>query len=379
MKNLKKLLKVWAALLVVVAVAISSACASTYAKEANDDMTTMEYVRSMGMGINLGNTLDCNGTWFTQTVEGQETAWGSPVITKKMIKGYAVAGFGVMRLPVSWLTLADGDGNISDEFMDRVEEIVDWILDSGMKCILNTHHDGWETKFADDYDGAMKLYKHVWEQVADRFKDYGDNLMFESMNEVGFDGIWNQYDGTEGKQEAFDIFNSINQTFVDLIRASGGNNEKRHLLIAAYWTSSDHACDDMFVMPDDPAERLAVSVHYYGPSTLCILSEDADWGKARTDWGSETDYKELNAAFDKLKERYTDNNIPVIVGEYGCFGDNKTRETRELWMTDVATAAYERQMCPILWDTAGDEYDREKAEFRHPDFIKKLIGIAERK
>lgn len=379
MKNLKKLLKVWAALLVVVAVAISSACASTYAKEANDDMTTMEYVRSMGMGINLGNTLDCNGTWFTQTVEGQETAWGSPVITKKMIKGYADAGFGVMRLPVSWLTLADGDGNISDEFMDRVEEIVGWILDSGMKCILNTHHDGWETKFADDYDGAIKLYKHVWEQVADRFNKYDDNLMFESMNEVGFDGIWNQYGGTDGKQEAFDIFNSINQTFVDLIRASGGNNEKRHLLIAAYWTSSDHACDDMFVMPDDPAERLAVSVHYYGPSTLCILSEDADWGKARTDWGSEADYKELNAAFDKLKERYTDNNIPVIVGEYGCFGDNKTRETRELWMTDVATAAYERQMCPILWDTAGDEYDREKAEFRHPDFIKKLIGIAERK
>ena len=379
MKNFKKLLKVWAALLVAVTVAISSACASTFAKEANDDMTTMEYVRSMGMGINLGNTLDCNGTWFSQTVEGQETAWGSPVITKKMIKGYADAGFGVMRLPVSWLTLADGDGNTSDEFMDRVEEIVGWILDSGMKCILNTHHDGWETKFADDYDGAIKLYKHVWEQVADRFKDYDDNLMFESMNEVGFDGIWNQYGGTEGKQEAFDIFNSINQTFVDLVRASGGNNEKRHLLIAAYWTSSDHACDDMFVMPDDPAERLAVSVHYYGPSTLCILSEDADWGKARTDWGSEADYKELNAAFDKLKERYTDNNIPVIVGEYGCFGDNKTRETRELWMTDVATAAYERQMCPILWDTAGDEYDREKAEFRHPDFIKKLIGIAEHK
>ena len=376
---MKRLLKVWVSLLLVIAVAMSSACASAYAKETNDEMTTMEYVRSMGMGINLGNTLDCNGTWFSQTVEGQETAWGSPIITKKAIEGYADAGFGVMRLPVSWLTLADGDGNISDEFMDRVEEIVGRILDSGMKCILNTHHDGWETKFAEDYDGAMKLYEHVWEQVADRFKDYGDNLMFESMNEVGFDGIWNQYGGTNGKQEAFDIFNSINQKFVDLVRASGGNNGNRHLLIAAYWTNTDHACDDMFELPDDPAERLAVSVHYYGPSTLCILSEDADWGKARTDWGSEADYKELNAAFDKLKEHYTDKNIPVIVGEYGCFGDNKTRETRELWMTDVATAAYERQMCPILWDTAGDEYDREKAEFRNPEFIERLVGIAETK
>ena len=344
--------------------------------EETNEMTTMEFVRSMGVGINLGNTFDCTGTWFSQTVEGQETAWGSPVITKEMIAGYAKAGFGVIRLPVSWLTLADSDGNIPDEFMDRIEEVAGWILDNNMRCIINTHHDGWETKFADDYDSAIKLYEHIWEQVAERFKDYGYDLMLESMNEVGFDGIWNQYGGTEGKQEAFDIFNKINQKFVDIVRSSGGNNQNRHLLIAAYWTSSDHACDDMFILPDDPAERLAVSVHYYTPSTLCILTEDADWGKARTDWGSEADYKELNAAFDKLKEHYTDKGIPVIVGEYGCFGDNKTRETRELWMSDVANAAYERHMCPILWDTSGDEYDRESATFRYPDFISKLVGIA---
>ena len=161
------------------------------------------------------------------------------------------------------------------------------------------------------------------------------------------------------------------------MRSSGGNNVNRHILIASYWTNSDHACDDMFILPDDPAERLAVSVHYYTPSTLCILSEDADWGKARTDWGSEADYNELNASFDKLKEHYTDKGIPVIVGEYGCFGDNKTREVRELWTQDVANAAYERQMCPILWDTPGDEYDRENAVFRDPDFISKLVGIAD--
>ncbi len=350
-------------------------CGRTSGKSM-ESMTMLEYVRSMGMGINLGNTFDCNGTWFEQTVKGQETAWGSPVITEEMIKGYAEAGFGVMRLPVSWLTLADDSGNIPDEFMNRVEEVAGWILDSGMRCILNTHHDGWETKFADDYDEAMKLYEHIWMQIAERFEKYDDNLMFESMNEVGFDGIWNQYGGTEGKQEAFDIFNSINQKFVELIRSSGGNNETRPLLIAAYWTNSEYACDDMFVIPDDPAERLAVSVHYYGPSTLCILTEDADWGKARTDWGSEADYEELNAAFDRLKECYTDNGIPVIVGEYGCFGDNKTRETREQWMMDVANAAYERQMCPILWDTPGDEYDRQAAKFRNPDFIVRLVGIA---
>ena len=341
------------------------------------NMTTMEYVRSMGVGINLGNTFDCIGDWFDKTVKGQETAWGSPVITKNAIEGYADGGFGVMRLPVSWTTLADEEGNIPDEFMDRIEEVVNWILNSGMKCILNTHHDGWEKKFSENYDEAMKLYEKIWTQIAQRFKNYDDNLMFESMNEVGFDDIWNQYGGTEGKQEAFDIFNSINQKFVDLIRSSDGCNKKRHLLIAAYWTSSVYACDDMFIIPNDPVGRLAVSIHYYNPSTLCILTEDADWGKARTDWGSEKDYKELYGYFDEMKEHFIDKNIPVIIGEYGCFGNNKTREVREQWMLDVAAASCERQMCPILWDTKGDEFDREKAEYRNPGFIKKIVSLTD--
>ena len=340
------------------------------------DITTMEYVEGMGLGINLGNTFDCTGNWFSKTVRGQETAWGSPVITQDMINGYADGGFGVMRLPVSWTTLADEEGNIPEEFMNRIEEVVNWILDSGMRCILNTHHDGWEKKFSEDYDEAIKLYEKIWTQIAQRFKEYGDDLMFESMNEVGFDDIWNQYGGPEGKQEAFDIFNAINQKFVDVIRSSDGWNKKRHLLIAAYWTNSEYACDDMFVLPNDPVERLAVSIHYYGPSTLCILSEDADWGKARTDWGSDEDYEELYGYLDEVKEHFTDKNIPVIIGEYGCFGENKTREVREQWMLDVATASYERKMCPILWDTSGDEFDRGKAEYRNPEFIKKLVSIA---
>lgn len=181
----------------------------------------------------------------------------------------------------------DDEGNIDKDFMDRIDEVVGWILDSGMCCILNSHHDGWSEKFAEDYDGAMKIYQKMWEQIAERFNKYGESLMFESINEVGFDSVWNQYGGTDGKQEAYDMFNKINQKFVDIIRGSGGNNEKRHLLIATYWTSIERACDDMFVLPDDPAGRLAVSVHYYGSSTLCLISEDVEWGKARTDWGSQ--------------------------------------------------------------------------------------------
>ena len=341
------------------------------------DRTTAEFVSDMGAGINLGNAFDCSGDWIGKTVEAQETAWGSPIITKKAIEGYAEGGFGVMRLPVSWTVLADSDGNIPDEFMDRIEKVVGWILDSGMCCILNTHHDGWSEKFVADFDGTLKIYKNIWEQICERFKNYGEGLMFESMNEVGFDTVWNQYGGTEGKAEAFDMFNKINQTFVDTVRASGGNNPERHLLIASYWTNIDHACCDEFAMPDDPAGKCAISVHYYTPSTLCIISEDADWGKAQTDWGSDADYAELNKYMDMMKENFADKGIPVIIGEYGCFGDNKPREVIERWSCAVAEAAAERGFCPVLWDTKGDEFDREAAEFRRPEFIERLIGVVE--
>lgn len=339
--------------------------------------TTVEFVEDMGLGINLGNTFDCTGDWISKDVTSQETAWGSPVITKKMIDGYAKAGFKVMRLPVSWTFLMDGDGNIDPDFMNRIDEVVGWILDSGMKCILNTHHDDWHTKFQNDYEGAMSVYEKMWTQICSRFEKYGENLMFESMNEEGFDDVWNQYGGAVGKAEAFEMFNKINQKFVDTVRSGGENNSLRHLLIASYWTNINHACDELFKMPDDPAERCAVSVHYYTPSTLCILSEDADWGKAKTDWGSDADYQELNMWFDMIKEHYTDKGIPVIVGEYGCFGDNKTRDVIEQWTYDVASAAISRNICPILWDTVGDEYDRDRAEFRRPEFIKKLIALGE--
>lgn len=354
-----------------------SACG---AKKNEDlqDLSTFDLVQDMGMGINLGNTFDCSGDWFEQTPEGQQTAWGSPIITQKMIQCYADAGFGVVRFPISWNVLADEDGNIPKDFMDNVQQVADWILDSGMYCILNSHHDGWSEAFTEDYDKAMKKYVRVWEQICERFKNYDEKLMFESMNEVGFDEVWNQYAGDAGKDKAFEMFNGINQKFVDTVRAAGGNNQKRHLLIASYWTSIERACDPIFTMPDDPENRLAVSVHYYGPSTLCLISEDVSWGKAKTDWGSQADYDELNMWFDMMEKNFTDKKIPVIVGEYGCFGENKTLEVRQKWMLDVADASKYRKMCPVLWDTPGGELDREGLRWQHEDFIKELVAVGEK-
>ncbi len=350
---------------------------TVYAKESRTGFgSTEDFVAEMGVGINLGNTFDATGDWFAKTPTAQETAWGSPVVTEKMIKGYADAGFGVMRLPVSWTVLADSKGNIPDDFLDRIEEVVGWILDSGMKCILNSHHDGWPEKFQADFDGTLKIYANIWKQISDRFKDCGENLMFESMNEVGFDNVWNQYGGTQGKDKAFDMFKKINQKFVDTVRASGGNNSERHLLIASYWTNIDHACCKEFSMPNDPAGRCAISVHYYTPSTFCILEEDADWGKARPTWGTEDDYKELYKYMDMMADNFVEKGIPVIIGEFGCSSGNKTRKTVENWVLSVAEEACKRDMVPVLWDTPGGEYDREKCKFSHPDFIKKLVKTA---
>lgn len=371
---IKKIIAKVIALTAIVGITVTSAGCS----DPMGTRTTQEFVRDMGMGINLGNTFDCTGDFYPWgTPDFIETAWGSPIITQEMIQGYADAGFGVMRLPVSWAGLMDPEtGYILPCMLERIDEVIGWIIDSGMCCILNTHHDGWPEKFTEDRDHAMQVYENLWIQLCEYYNKYGEELMFESMNEVGFDDIWNQYAGTEGKDEAYEIFNSINQKFVDVVRGSGGNNERRHLLIASYWTSIERACESEFVFPTDPAERSAISVHYYGPSTLTLLTSDASWGKARTDWGSDEDYEELNMWMDMMKEHYVDKGIPVIVGEYGCFGNNKTREVREQWMMDVANAAYDRQMCPVLWDTPGGEFNRKLHVFENPEFIERLVNIA---
>lgn len=344
--------------------------------EKMSDQTTAEFVKSMGVGINLGNTFDTTGDWIAKEVSAQETGWGSPIITKDIIKCYAESGFGVMRLPVSWTFLMDENGGINPDFMDRIDKVVGWILDSGMICILNSHHDGWTEKFCEDFDGTMEIYTNMWKQICMRFKKYGENLMFESMNEVGMDGIWDRFGGkTDGKDTAFEMFNKINQAFVDTVRSSGGLNAERHLLIASYWTDIELACNGLFIMPDDPAGKCAVSVHYYTPADLCLISEDVSWGKARTDWGSEADYQLLSKLFDMMTENFADKGIPVIIGEYGCLGDNKSREVIERWTLDVAQASLDRGFCPILWDTPGDECDRENARFRRPEFIEKLVAL----
>ncbi|MBQ8435548.1 MAG: cellulase family glycosylhydrolase [Oscillospiraceae bacterium] len=379
-----KFKKIVSAITSAVLIMTASVTSLTTVNSADDgvmrDITTMELVRDMGVGINLGNTMESCGDWIAQwgaggyaagTVESYEVAWGSPVITKDVIDGYASEGFGVVRIPVAWSNLMGDNYQISDEYFARVKQLVDWVIDADMYAVINIHYDsGWMNNLPTDPDGCKNRFKAMWEQIADYFKDYSDYLMFESQNEeLGWDSIWNQWSGTaEQKAQSYAYVNEVNQLFVDTIRASGGNNDERHLLISGYKTDITLTCDTLFEMPDDPANRCAVSVHYYTPAGFAILETDADWAECRETWGTDADFAELENNMELMKTTYIDKGIPVIIGEYGCPKDLKDSEGNvigqkdpdsvRLFLSSVCREAYERQLCPVLWDITDLHYDR---------------------
>jgi len=357
------------------------------------DISTMALVKDMGLGINLGNTFESNGSWINgTTVNAYETAWGSPTITKAMIDGYASAGFKTVRIPVAWSNLMTGNNpggtyTISADLLNRVEEVVDWVLADGMYAIVNIHHDGgWWEKFSTDSAECMKKYISIWTQISNKFKDKSDYLMLESLNEEGiWQDVWNQYDNSGNKARAFGLLNAINQKFVDIVRASGGNNGERHLLIAGYATNIDRTCDQAFKMPTDEKKRCAVSVHYYDPFGFTHLEQNESWATLRMTWGTAADYNELNGYMDKMKTNFVNKDIPVIVGEYG-FASKLDRGVEEIrkYTLAVAEAIYTRNMCPVLWDIQWDAskgeriyyYDRKTASFTDPQLISGFKEIA---
>lgn len=350
-----------------------------------EGLTALEATRLMGNGINLGNTLeacDNNVGIKTNTPLSYETHWGQPKTTQAMIDGMKAAGFDTIRIPVAWMTnathLYEGDYTIDADYMDRVEEVVRYARKAGMYVIVNDHWDGgWYGMFgsesAETRALAMEAYKGMWQQIAERFRDYSDYLIFESANEelgTRFDENSPLYCSDSvvtylNDDERYALTNEINQTFVDVVRATGGNNATRFLLIAGYGTNIDQTCDDRFQMPKDTVDsKLMVSVHYYDPWSYCGASSAA----SATKWGKVSDYEYMDQQLAKMT-KFTEAGYGVVIGEYGALPcSDGLKDNTLAYHTAFLDACTKYNLTNCLWDCSG-LYKRVSQTFADDDIL----------
>lgn len=350
-----------------------------------EGLTALEATRLMGNGINLGNTLeacDNNVGIKTNTPLSYETHWGQPKTTQAIIDGMKAAGFDTIRIPVAWMTnathLYEGDYTIDADYMDRVEEVVRYARKAGMYVIINDHWDGgWYGMFgsesAETRALAMEAYKGMWQQIAERFRDYSDYLIFESANEE----LGGRFDENSPlycsdsvvtyltDDERYALTNEINQTFVDVVRATGGNNATRFLLIAGYSTDIDQTCDDRFQMPKDTADsKLMVSVHYYDPWSYCGASSAV----SATKWGKVSDYEYLDQQLAKMT-KFTEAGYGVVIGEYGALPcSDGLKDNTLAYHTAFLDACTKYNLTNCLWDCSG-LYKRVSQTFADDDIL----------
>lgn len=340
------------------------------------NITSQQLVEDMTFGWNLGNTLDVcqadrdgDGKINEHVEAGEkvdETLWGNPKATKELFTSLKKNGVNAVRIPVTWRDHMDSNGNIDREWMDRVQQVVDYAYSQGMYVIINVHHDGGgDPKFGawiieesqKDYNTFLKKYKNIWKQIAERFKNYSDYLIFESMNEVGFDTLYNK-----NKADAYNLINKINQDFVDIIRATGGNNAKRHLLIAGYYTDIERTCDSLYKMPDDKAGRCILSVHYYTPWDFCTCDR-------KHTWGTNSEVRQMETLIGKMKKNFVDKGIPVIIGEYAASGSDLS--SCIFFIEKLNKLCSDYGIATFIWDS-GSQVNRKTYKWRTPQYLEAL-------
>ncbi|MBE5940100.1 MAG: glycoside hydrolase family 5 protein [Lachnospiraceae bacterium] len=334
------------------------------------ELNAIEFTKEMGNGINLGNTMEAYGhaSYGTSSaVSVYETAWGMPVTTKEMIQGMKDAGFDSIRIPVAWTNMMNyesGDYTINEAYIKRVGEIITWAIEADMIVVVNDHWDGgWWAMFGSEdqatKDKAMALFTSMWTQLVEAYKDFDYHLVFESANEeMGdrFNDKLNNVAGKLTKDECYELANTLNQKFVDIVRASSGYNKDRFLLLAGYNTDIAHTCDDRYKMPKDTAEgKLIVSVHYYTPSSYCI--EDGI-----TNWGTKADFDTMNGDLAKM-EKFTKAGYGVIIGEYGVLieGQSELKADTVTYLSNFLANCDLYGYCPMLWD-CNSQFNRKEAK-----------------
>lgn len=364
----KRLKAAFTALFLAVAVGVSVA---NWTPQASADTMTQlnasQITADMGAGWNLGNSLEANANGIPS-----ETAWNNPTVTQALIDSVQAAGFDTIRIPVSYLNyIGSGpDYTINAAWLNRVQQVVDYAYSRGMYVIINMHGDGWKSTNggwlicdAADQTTIKAKYQKAWQQIANRFRDYNEHLILESMNE--------EFDGQYGAptQPCYSNINAYNQIFVDTVRQTGGNNASRWLLVPGWNTNIDYTTGNYgFVIPTDDyrsptipsgERRIMISVHYYDPwdFTGNESSGITQWGPnapdpSKTGTGGQEDH--MDAQLKKTYDAFVSKGYPVVVGEFGAIDkssqDSVNHQSRQDFARYMAATSKQYGAVPVYWD-----------------------------
>ncbi len=337
------------------------------------NLSVVDFVDGITVGWNLGNTLDAH-------VKGQtglttETSWGNPKTTEQHILAVKNAGFNTVRVPTTWGNHMDESYKIDEEWMNRVEEIVRYGYDNDMYVILNTHHEGdhWLNLEPENEAVVTEQLVAIWEQISERFEPYNEMLIFEGLNEPRTNGAANEWNG--GNAEQRKVLNNLTQAFVDTVRASGGNNVNRFLMVTPMAANTGANALNEFVVPDD--NKLIVSVHAYSPYNLALnrFSDETEF----TAKGEQ----ELNNLMKSLNDRYISKGIPVIMGEFGSINKKNLEDRAALAEYYVSQATKNGIPC-VWWDNGSDVLpelgesflliDRKTNEIKYPEIVDAIMN-----
>ena len=351
------------------------------------DTEAMAFVRSLGAGWNLGNTMDAHDDNFRGNEMDLEGYWCGVKTSREVFNALFDAGFRTVRIPVSWHNHVDKETfAISEPWLRRVQELVDWALDAGLYVVINTHHDvGYSFYYPDSahLDTSLRYITAIWAQVADRFRDYDQRLIFESMNEprlANTDHEWWFEAGNSACEDAAQCINALNQAFVDTVRASGGLNGARYLMVPPYDASPSPVNLDAFTLPRDSAEgKLIVSTHAYIPYSFAL---DIKGGSSFT-LDNPQQVGEIGGAMNRLYERYVSQGIPVVMGEYGALNKDNLQDRVTFTAYYVASASARGIPC-FWWDNHafrgwGENFgllDRKAISWPNPEIVDAIMRYA---
>jgi len=335
-----------------------------------NDITATDLVKGIKVGWNLGNTLDADAAQGS-TVSKFETAWGNPVTTKEMITAIKNAGFNAIRIPVSWTKCADSNYNIRADWMTRVTEIVNYAVDNDLYILLNTHHDEKVFKFTDkEKTASINAFRKIWTQIAGNFQNYDEKLIFEGLNEprtIGSSAEWNG--GTAGERANLNDYYTV---FVKTVRACGGNNDKRFLMVNTYGASGLAEAMNGLTIPADTAQnKIIVSYHAYEPYNFALNKDSPikTWSQSNS-----SDTSPITSRINLAYSSFVSKGIPVIIGEFGAI-DKSNESARAEWVEFYVKSAADKGIKCFWWDDGGNFklFNRSSETFYYPQIKTGLL------